>query len=106
MSDSEKLEFSSLMDASLAADYLSRMADGLRRGVISIASGERSLLLTPTTTVKVELEAESKPEKGKGSLQIEVSWRARQQVVSEALEISSSPREAETPVLAAEPPAE
>lgn len=97
MGDTEKMEFTATVEASRVADYLNRISDGLRRGVLTLASGDRILRLEPTDQVKLELEAESKPEKGKGSLQLEVSWKSKMAVATERLEIAAGPLEIPEP---------
>jgi amphi-Trp domain-containing protein len=93
MGENGKFEFTGTAEPAQAADYLSRVADGLRRGVISLASAGRSIRMEPGTMVTVEIAAESKPDKGKGSLAIEVSWKAREQASVDTLEITVDPRE-------------
>jgi amphi-Trp domain-containing protein len=93
MRENGKFEFTATLEPSQAADYLSRIADGLRRGVIGLSSDGRTIRLEPGGMVSVEIVAESKPEKAKGSLGLEISWKARERVSGDALEITVDPRE-------------
>jgi amphi-Trp domain-containing protein len=93
MGTNGKFEFTGTLEPAQAADYLSRIADGLRQGVIGLAAAGRSIRMEPGTWVTIEIAAESKPEKAKGSLAVEVSWKAREQASADALEITVDPRE-------------
>ncbi len=93
MGENGKFEFTGMLEPANAADYLTRIADGLRRGVISLAAAGRSIRLEPGGMVTIEVAAESKPEKAKGSLGLEISWKAREQASVETLEITVDPRE-------------
>ena len=93
MGENGKFEFTATLEPAQAAGYLSRIADGLRRGVIGLASAGRTIRLEPGSMVSVEIAAESKPEKSKGSLGLEISWQAREQVSVDELEITVDPRE-------------
>jgi amphi-Trp domain-containing protein len=88
-----KFEFSATLEASQVADYLVRIADGLRRGVIGLTAGERGVRLEPTAMLAFEIEAEGKPEKSAGSIAMELSWKPEYASAAEALEITVDPRE-------------
>lgn len=68
-----EFEFAGSVAAEQAADYLERIAAGLRAGQISLGAGERRLSLAPGEMLKLEVEAES--EGGKGSVALELSWK-------------------------------
>ncbi len=92
MSESDKFEFSSNVGIEQTANYLEKIAEGLRKGVLNLTASGRTLRLEPSGTIKLEIEAESKPLKGKGSLQFEISWKAHRLVSCENLMVT-----AETP---------
>ncbi len=77
MGDKGELEFAATVEAGQAADYLARIADGLRQGAITLAVDKRAVHLQPAKYVRLELEVESNSEKARGSLQLEVSWKAK-----------------------------
>jgi len=90
----EKFEFLATLDVQRAADYLSRIAEGFRKGTLTLAAGGRAISLVPTSMVKIELEAESKgSEAGRGSLDLEISWKEAYVAAAETLEISVEPRQ-------------
>jgi amphi-Trp domain-containing protein len=89
----DKFEFSATLEASQVADYLVRIADGLRRGVVGLTAGERGIRLAPTAMLAFEIEAEGKPEKAAGSIALELSWKPEYASAAEALEITVDPRE-------------
>ena len=93
MGDNGKFEFTATLAPEQAADYLSKVADGLRRGVIGLAAAGRSIRLEPGALLTLEIAAESKPEKAKGSLAVELSWKAREQASVDNLEVTVDPRE-------------
>lgn len=89
----EKFEFFATLDIQRAADYLSRIAEGLRKGTLNLSAGGRSISLTPTSMVKIELEAESRgSEAGRGNLELEISWKEGYAAAAETLEVSVEPR--------------
>ena len=97
MSENGKFEFSATLEAAQAAEYLSRIADGLRRGVVALTAGGRSIRLEPTAMMAIEIEAETKPEKSKGSLGLEISWKAERAAAKDTLAITVDPRDEAAP---------
>ncbi|HXX39905.1 MAG TPA: amphi-Trp domain-containing protein [bacterium] len=89
----DKFDFSATLEASQVADYLVRIADGLRRGVVRLAAGERGIRLEPTAMLAFEIEAEGKPEKTSGSIAMELSWKPEYASAAESLEITVDPQE-------------
>lgn len=69
------MEFSTTARAAQIAEYLDRIADGLREGTLTLAASGHAVHLEPTDTLRFEMEAESKPDKGTASLQLELSWK-------------------------------
>ncbi len=72
--DSNEFMFSSTTEVGRVAEYLMRIADGLRQGRVSLSAPGRMVRLEPARVVRLELGAQSKPEEGKASLEFEISW--------------------------------
>ncbi len=73
MLDKDKIEMKTLMESAAVADYLARLAEGFKSGVIVVEKDGESLTLNPAETAEVEMEARVKKDKARFSL--EVSWR-------------------------------
>jgi amphi-Trp domain-containing protein len=58
-----------------AAEYLASLGQGLKRGEVSLESGERTLHLTPAAELKIELKVKDRDEKGK--ISIEIGWKRK-----------------------------
>ncbi len=58
-----------------AAEYLASLGQGLKRGEVSLESGERSLHLIPAADLKIELKVKDRDEKGK--IAIEIAWKRK-----------------------------
>lgn len=96
MGESNKVEFSATFSVTQVAEYLTRIAEGLLQGVITLSSEGKTIELTPGDVLRLEIEAESKPDKGKGSLAIDLSWKAKQTVPADGFEVIVGSREAVT----------
>jgi amphi-Trp domain-containing protein len=99
MGESGKFEFAATVEAARAAEYLVRLAEGLRGGGVNLSAGESTIHLVPGTLVKLEIEAEGKPEKAQGSVAVEISWKADKVAEVPTLEVTTGPME--DPVAAA-----
>ena len=66
--------FSSTTEVGRVAEYLMRIAEGLRLGRVSLSAPGRMVRLEPAQVVRLELGAQSNPEEGKASLELEISW--------------------------------
>ena len=55
------------------AEYLASLGQGLKRGEVSLESGERVLHLIPAAELKIELKVKDRDEKGK--IEIEIGWK-------------------------------
>jgi amphi-Trp domain-containing protein len=91
MGENSKLDFVASIDANQAADYLRRIAEGLRTGTIGLSAGGQTVRLTPGSTVKLEIMARGKPADDRGSLAIDLSWKIKTKPTTPPLEISASP---------------
>ena len=79
----DQFEFARLASPEEVAEYLTSLAVGLKRGEVSLESGERALRLTPSPTVKLELNVRDKERKGR--LVLEIGWK--RQVASKAADL-------------------
>ena len=74
MGDREgKFEYAGQVAAEQAAEYLDRIAAGIRAGHLAFGAGARRASFAPAELMKLEIEAEA--EEGKGSVAIELSWK-------------------------------
>jgi len=90
--DKERLEFAGIADRDRVAEYLSRLADGLRLGAVTLSSAGQSVHLEAAERLRLEVEARHRPDKGSSSLQLEISWKT-----------ASAVREADEELLTIEP---
>jgi len=67
------VQFARIASPEEIAEYLTSLAVGLKRGEISLESGERSLHLSPTSDVKLELKVGQKERKGR--IELEIGWK-------------------------------
>jgi amphi-Trp domain-containing protein len=72
------------------AEYLSSLAQGLKRGEVSLESGERMLHLVPAPDMKIELQVKDKEEKGK--IAIEIGWKRRTAARAADLDVRTAAR--------------
>ena len=93
MSSKGKFQYSATTDSAQVADYLNRIADGLRIGTLSMSADTKTINLAPNGVFKLEIEADRNQGKGRGSIVVEVSWRAAVESPRSALEISTQPVE-------------
>ena len=84
------VQFARIASPEEIAEYLTSLAVGLKRGEISLESGERSLHLSPTSDVKLELKAGQKEHKGRISLKI--GWKRSTGSKTSELRVAVGPR--------------
>jgi amphi-Trp domain-containing protein len=72
----DRFEFELIGTSDEIAEYLMSLAAGLKRGEVSLESGERALRLAPPGEVKLELKIGTKGHKGK--IEVEVGWKRRE----------------------------
>lgn len=70
---SGKFEYAGQVSAEQVAQYLERIAAGLRAGHVALGAGTRRASFALTDMLKLEIEAEARD--GKGDLALEISWR-------------------------------
>ena len=88
----DRFEFARIASADEIAEYLTSLAEGLKRGEVSLESGDRTLRLVPPADVKVGLKIKQKDSKGK--IKVEIGWKQ-----------GAGPRASELLVQTAPPPA-
>jgi len=99
----EEFDFSTTGGPVQIADYLIRIAGGLREGTLILSAAGRAVHLEPAGIVRFEIAAENKPDKGTATLGFELSWRhvnAARGAEEERLIIDSGPR---NPLVTAHP---
>ena len=69
----DHFEFARVASPEEVAEYLSSLAVGLKRGELSLESGDRALRLSPAATVKLEIKVKQRESKGK--LELEIGWK-------------------------------
>jgi amphi-Trp domain-containing protein len=86
----DHFEFARIASPEEIVDYLTSLAVGLKRGEVSLESGERVLRLSPPSELKLDLRVEQKEHKGK--LKLQIGWK-RQTVAKIAdLRVQVPPR--------------
>jgi amphi-Trp domain-containing protein len=69
----DHFEFARVASPEEVAEYLSSLALGLKRGELSLESGDRALRLSPAATIKLEIKVKQKESKGK--IELEIGWK-------------------------------
>jgi len=69
----DHFEFARVASPEEVAEYLSSLAVGLKRGELSLESGDRALRLSPAATVKLEIKVKQKESNGK--IELEIGWK-------------------------------
>jgi amphi-Trp domain-containing protein len=85
----ERFEFARVASPEEVAEYLSSLAIGLKRGELSLESGERALRLNPAANLKLEIKVKQKEAKGK--IELEIGWKRSGNRTSE-LRVAAGPR--------------
>jgi amphi-Trp domain-containing protein len=67
------VQFARIASPEEIAEYLTSLAVGLKRGEVSLESGDRSLHLSPAGDIKLELRAGQKERKGR--IELEIGWK-------------------------------
>jgi amphi-Trp domain-containing protein len=69
----DRFEFARIASPEEVAEYLTSLAQGLKRGEVALESGGHMLRLIPPGDLKLALSARVKERKGK--IDIEVNWK-------------------------------
>jgi amphi-Trp domain-containing protein len=87
-----RFEFARIASPEEIAEYLTSLAVGLKRGEVSLESGERALHLSPSSEVKLELKVREKEHKGR--VEIEIGWKRSMAATTTELRVMVGPRAA------------
>lgn len=69
----DRVELARIASPEEIAEYLTSLAVGLKRGEVSLESGDRGLRLSSASEVKLELKVVQKERKGK--IALEIGWK-------------------------------
>jgi amphi-Trp domain-containing protein len=86
----ERFEFARIASPEEIAEYLGSLAVGLKRGEISLESGERVLRLSPAADLKLDIKVSHKEDKGK--IRLELGWKRPNGVRTSELRVAVGPR--------------
>jgi len=86
----DRFEFARIAGPEEIAEYLTSLAVGLKRGEVSLESGDQRLHLIPGSDLKLELKVASKEHKGK--IAIEIGWKRNVAVKTAELRVAVGPR--------------
>jgi amphi-Trp domain-containing protein len=86
----DRFEFARIASPEEIAEYLSSLAGGLKRGEVSLESGEETLRLTPASDMKLQLRVKQKDEKGK--IELEIGWKRGSPTRATDLRVQVRPR--------------
>ena len=84
------VQFARIASPEEIAEYLTSLAVGLKRGEVSLESGERSIHMSPASDVKLELKAAQKEHKGR--VEIEIGWKRSTSARTSELRVTSGSR--------------
>jgi amphi-Trp domain-containing protein len=85
----EHFEFARMASPEEVAEYLSSLAVGLKRGELSLESGERALRLSPAANLKLEIKVKQRDAKGK--IELELGWKRSNGVRTTDLRVAAGP---------------
>jgi amphi-Trp domain-containing protein len=86
----DKFEFARIATPEEIAEYLTSLAVGLKRGEVSLESGERTLRLAPGPDMRLEIKVAQKEHKGK--LELEIGWKRQAVTKAPELRVAVGPR--------------
>jgi amphi-Trp domain-containing protein len=76
MGRGERIEFCTITEVERVAEYLSRIADGLRAGRVNLVVSDQPVRLEPADIVGLRLEAGRAPDDGSTRLGVSITWPA------------------------------
>jgi amphi-Trp domain-containing protein len=86
----DNFQFARIASPEEIAEYLTSLAVGLKRGEVSLESGERALHLSPPSDVKLQLKVREKEHKGR--VEIEIGWKRSMAARTTELRVMVGPR--------------
>lgn len=87
MSEKNEFEYAEKLGATEVADYLMKVAEGLKSRNLTLQGQGQAITLLPKEIVKLKVKAESK--EGKGEVEFEIAWKEEYIIGSQKLEIES-----------------
>ena len=86
----DTFEFARIATPEQLAEYLTSLAGGLKRGEVTLESGDRALCLVPAADIKLQLKVKRKADKGK--IEIELGWKSGQSSRAANLQVQAGVR--------------
>jgi amphi-Trp domain-containing protein len=87
MPEAKDFKYSDKMKSEQAAEYLIKLAEGVRNGHLTLQGQGHTITVVPQDVVKLEVHATSK--EGKGELELEVSWKEKYVFSAKELEVEA-----------------
>ena len=87
MSEKQEFEYAEKLGATEVADYLMKIAEGLKGRNLTLNGKGQTITLLPDETVKLKVKAEAK--EGKGEIEFEIGWKEEYVVGAQKLEIGT-----------------
>lgn len=88
MSDKNEFEYADKLNSGEVADYLEKIAEGLKAKSLTLRGRGQAITLLPQDMLRLKVSAETK--EGKGAIEFEISWKDEYAVGSQKLEIGPS----------------
>jgi amphi-Trp domain-containing protein len=86
----DRFEFARIGSPEEIVEYLTSLAVGLKRGEVSLESGERVMRLVPPSELRLEIRVQQKEQRGK--LKIEIGWKRQTAAKISELRVQVRPR--------------
>ena len=86
----DQFEFARIASPEEVVEYLTSLAVGLKRGEVTLESGERTFHLNPPSELKLDLKVEQKEQKGK--LKLQLGWKRPTAARLSELRVQAPPR--------------
>jgi amphi-Trp domain-containing protein len=87
MAEANDFKYSDKMRSEQAAEYLIKLAEGIRNGHLTLQAQGHTITIVPKDIVKLEVHATSR--EGKGELELEVSWREKYVLSAQRLDVET-----------------